>query len=122
LLETTFPLKMFEVMACARPFILGAEGISRQLAEREAQAAICVEPEDASAIVSAILYLHDHPDHAKALGLRGRAFVETRFDYDQLTAALDTRIAMLLEKKVPGIAQAAPPSVSTATERSWGKD
>src|SRR5579863_9130586 len=46
LLEGTLPFKMFELMASARPFILGAEGIARQLAVQEACAAIYVEPEN----------------------------------------------------------------------------
>jgi glycosyltransferase involved in cell wall biosynthesis len=99
LLEGTLPFKMFEVMACARPFILGAEGIARQLAEQEAGAAISVEPENVTALVSAILYLRDHPDLAETLGWRGRSFVETRFDHVQLTKELETRIAELLEEK-----------------------
>src|SRR5579872_4281867 len=49
LLETTLPLKMFEIMACARPMLLGAEGSARQLAVQEAGAAIYVEPENPSA-------------------------------------------------------------------------
>ena len=101
LLEGTLPFKMFEVMACARPFILGVEGIARQLAEQEAEAAICVEPENVPALVSAILDLRDHPDLAETLGRRGREFVETRFDHSQLTTELETRIAKLLEKGEP---------------------
>jgi colanic acid biosynthesis glycosyl transferase WcaI len=98
-LNTTFPLRIFEVMACARPFILSAEGIVRQLVEQEAEAGICVEPENATAVVSAIFYLRDHPDQAEILGQRGRAFVEARFDREQLTRVLDAHITTLLEKR-----------------------
>ncbi|MGI9057747.1 MAG: glycosyltransferase family 4 protein [Ktedonobacteraceae bacterium] len=101
LFETTLPVKMFEVMACARPIVLSAEGKARQIAEQEARAAIAVEPENAEAIVSAILYLREHPEEAEALGQRGRSYVEASFDREQLTAKLEARIAKLLEKKVP---------------------
>ncbi len=117
-LQGSLPVKMFEVMACARPMILGAEGIARQLAEREAGAAIYVEPENPMALSSAILYLRDHSDLAEKLGRRGRALVEARFDYDQLTATLDARVAALLEKKTPISSSIAPASASTTAEGS----
>jgi colanic acid biosynthesis glycosyl transferase WcaI len=115
LLEGTLPFKMFEVMACARPFILGVEGIARQLAEQEAEAAICVEPENVPALVSAILTLRDHPDLAEKLGRCGRAFVETRFDHARLTTELETRIEGLLEEKAP---VSVPVSLSGVSEKS----
>jgi len=96
LFEGRLPLKMFEVMACTRPILLGVEGEARRLAEQEARAAIYVEPENAEALVAGILYLQQHPDEAKLLGLRGRAYVEAHYDRDQLTAELDMHIARLL--------------------------
>lgn len=116
--ETTLPVKMFEIMACARPFILGGEGLVAQIAEQEAGAGICVEPENATALISAILHLREHPDLGETLGQRGRAFVEERFDYDQLTAALDVRVAMLLGKTVSASAPLTPAGVNTTIEKS----
>ncbi|SRR6266487_426478 len=98
-LKGTLPVKMFEMMACGRPFVLGAKGIARDLVEREANAGIVVEPENAEALVSTILYLRAHPEEAEALGLQGREYVRSYFDYDQITAALDARIETLLEKQ-----------------------
>ncbi len=117
LFETTLPVKMFEVMACARPMLLCAEGKARQLAEQEAGAAIYVEPENATELVFAILYLREHPEEAELLGQRGRAFVEARFDRDQLTIALEARIAMLLGKKVPASRSTKPTPVGTTVEK-----
>ncbi len=53
-----------------------------------------------NALVSAICYLREYPDLAGSMGQHGRALVETRFDYDQLTATLDSHIATLLGKSV----------------------
>lgn len=92
------PIKMYEAMACARPVILAVIGDARRIAE-EAGAAICIEPENADALASAILHLHEYPALASALGPRGRAYVEARFDYDHLTAILDARITKLLEEQ-----------------------
>ena len=92
-------------MACARPIVLAVDGEARRLVEQEAGAALYVEPEHASALVSAILYLHEHSDLAEQLGQRGRALVEARFDYDQLTAALHARLTLLLNKDSTSIAE-----------------
>jgi glycosyltransferase involved in cell wall biosynthesis len=99
LFEGALPSKMYEVMSCARPIVLGVEGEARRMVEQVAEAAIYVEPENTEALVSGILYLRDHPEEAERLGLRGRTYVEAHFDRDQLTAELDMHIVMLLEKQ-----------------------
>jgi colanic acid biosynthesis glycosyl transferase WcaI len=99
LFQGALPSKMYEVMACARPIILGVEGEARRLVEKEAGSAIAVEPENARALASAILHLYKHPEEIERLGQQGRAFVEAHFDRDQLVAELDTRILELLQKR-----------------------
>ncbi len=118
LFKGMLPIKMYEAMACARPILLAVDGEARRLAEQEAGAAIYVEPENATALVSAILYLREHPHLIEVLGQRGRALVEERFDYDQLTAALDARIALLLEKKAALSTPVTPPPVNATTKGS----
>jgi len=100
LFQGTLPIKMYEGMACARPIVLAMDGEARKLAEQDAGAAIYVEPENPRALVSAILWMRDHPDLAEEIGQRGRALVEARFGYDQLAAALNERITMLLDEEV----------------------
>ncbi|MFL5662252.1 MAG: glycosyltransferase family 4 protein [Ktedonobacteraceae bacterium] len=101
LFEGALPSKMYEAMACARPILLAVEGEARRLVEQEAGAAIYVEPENAAALATTILYLYEHPEEAEMLGQRGRAFVEARFNRNYLTTVLEERIAALLEKKAP---------------------
>lgn len=110
--EGILPIKMFEAMACARPVVLAVDGEARRIAVQEAGAAIYVEPENPAALASAILYLREHPELAAVLGLRGRAYVETRFDYEVLTTELDTRITMLLGKKASAKEQVELPVCS----------
>jgi colanic acid biosynthesis glycosyl transferase WcaI len=121
LFEGRLPLKMFEVMACARPILLGVEGEARRLTEQKAGAAIYVEPENTEALLSGILYLQEHPKEAELLGQRGRAYVEARFNRDQLTAELDVRIAALLEEKQPTsvLVELTPASVATEKSQSY---
>nr|HET6901218.1 glycosyltransferase family 4 protein [Ktedonobacteraceae bacterium] len=118
LFEGALPSKMYEAMACARPIVLGVEGEARRMVEQEAGAALAVEPENAEALASAILYLKEHSEVAAALGQRGRAFVEARFDREQLTAALEVRIAELLGEKVPIAAPAVLSGVGPASQKN----
>jgi len=101
LFEGALPSKMYEMMACARPMILGVEGEARRMVEQEAGAGLAVEPENADALVEAVLYLREHPEVAEAMGRRGRAFVEARFERAQLTAQLEVRITALLAENQP---------------------
>ncbi len=100
LFQGRLPLKMFEIMASARPFLLGVDGEARQLAVTEAGAALYVEPENAQAFVEAILHLQANPEVAETLGKRGREYIEARFERDQLAIELDTHIHSLLKKQV----------------------
>jgi glycosyltransferase involved in cell wall biosynthesis len=85
-------------MACGRPIVLAIDGEARRLAEQEAGSALYVEPENPEALVSAILHLYEHPEIARSLGERGRAFACRRFDRNQLVMELEARIALAVEK------------------------
>ena len=104
-LKGLLPAKMFEIMACGRPFLVGIDGEARRVAEQEAQAAVFIEPQNAEALVAGILHLFEHPEVAEALGKQGRVFAETHFDRDHLVAAFETRMTQLLtEQKRPLLA------------------
>jgi colanic acid biosynthesis glycosyl transferase WcaI len=98
-LKGFLPAKLFEIMACGRPILLGVDGEARKLAEQEAGAALFVAPENPTFLVSSILYLKEHPDIAESLGKRGRAFAEMNFDRDQLVTDVEARIESILGKQ-----------------------
>ncbi|HZO72857.1 MAG TPA: sugar transferase [Ktedonobacteraceae bacterium] len=101
LFQGALPSKIYEIMACARPIILGVEGEACTLVVDEAKAAIAVEPENANALGSAILHFHQHPEVAEAMGQRGRAFVETRFNRHRLVETLEGYLIRLLDEPAP---------------------
>lgn len=68
------PSKMFEIMACARPIVLGVQGQALELLQ-EAQAGIAVEPENAQEYADAILRLADDAQLRENLGRNGREYV-----------------------------------------------
>ncbi len=68
------PSKMFEIMACEKPILLGAEGQAREILE-EAGAGIAVEPENVEAYQSGLMELIEHPELREQCGKRGREYV-----------------------------------------------
>jgi len=81
----TIPSKMFEVMSCARPIILGVEGQSKTVLE-ESGAGVCITPEDANALAGAILRLKSDPKLCEQLGDSGRAYVREKYTRESLAA------------------------------------
>ena len=77
-----------------------------------------MEPENAVALASAILHLHEHPEIAETLGRRGRAFVEARFAREQLTVELQVHLAKLLEKEKPASLPPTAAAMHVAAEKN----
>lgn len=120
LFEGALPSKIYEIMACERPVLLGVEGEARQMFEQKAGAAIAVEPENAEALAASILYLYEHPEIAKDLGIRGRAFVEAHFDRRRLTMVLEEYIGRLIGKKAAIVPHEAAPVSSSYGNHNRG--
>lgn len=72
------PSKMFEIMACARPIVLGVEGQAKRLLA-EAGAGVAVEPENAQALTEAIVSLAADPGLRRTYGEEGRAHVVAHY-------------------------------------------
>ena len=83
LFRTVVPSKIFEIMAMAKPVILGVDGESREIVE-EAQAGIFVEPENEKDLEKTILRLYKNRKEGQILGNNGRIFVEKYFNRDTL--------------------------------------
>ncbi|MEW6735528.1 MAG: glycosyltransferase family 4 protein [Acidobacteriota bacterium] len=73
--RTVYPNKVFDYMACARPTLLAIDGVARKLVCEEAQAGIFAEPENPTAIATAIKRLADSPVQSVEMGRRGREWV-----------------------------------------------
>jgi glycosyltransferase involved in cell wall biosynthesis len=72
--------KFFEYMAAGLPVVASGFPVWRQLIEGE-RVGICVDPEDPAAAAAAVLWLHEHPEEARAMGLRGRRAVAEKFNW-----------------------------------------
>jgi glycosyltransferase involved in cell wall biosynthesis len=79
LYKTTYPNKVFDYMAAAKPVILAIDGVIRQVVEASG-GGIAVHPGDPQALSQAILRLADDPALAHHMGIQGRAYMEAHFD------------------------------------------
>jgi len=82
LFRTVLPSKIFEAAAMKKPIILGVEGSSAQLV-REANAGICIEPENEGELVEAVKRLARDRGLADALGQAGFDSIAVAYDYDR---------------------------------------
>jgi glycosyltransferase involved in cell wall biosynthesis len=90
---TVYPNKVFDYMAAGRPVLLAIDGVIRQVIE-DAGAGVFVPPGDPAALTDAIRGLADERELGRAMGLRGREYVESHFD----RAELAEKLAEIFEK------------------------
>ena len=96
--KTVYPNKVFDYMAAGKPVILAIEGVIREVLER-AGAGIPIPPGDAEALGEAILTLANDRLAGKAMGLRGRKFVEDHFDRAVLAEKMLATMMGLMQAK-----------------------
>jgi glycosyltransferase involved in cell wall biosynthesis len=103
--RTVIPTKMLEFMSCARPVILGVEGQAQKILE-DAQAGICIEPENSSQLVDTVARLAQDPQLGKSLGRNGRRYILQRYTRRQTSGAYIRLLNELLGEEKPRAAAA----------------
>jgi len=98
LFSTVYPNKVFDYMAAGKPVILAINGVIRNVIE-SVQAGIPVEPGDAPGLARAIQKLAGDPVTGRAMGHRGREYVETHFDRAVLASKLEKIFQSVIEKE-----------------------
>jgi glycosyltransferase involved in cell wall biosynthesis len=99
--KTVIPTKMLEFMSCARPVILGVDGQARQIVE-QAEAGLVIEPENADALVSAILQLSANRELGAVLGQKGREYILRNFSRDHTAGKYIDVLRRLLSRPQAG--------------------
>lgn len=79
LFRSTIPSKMFEIMACGRPVILGVAGEAQHIV-LESGGGICITPENADDLVQAIIQLHNNADLRDKLQVYGRNYIVQHYN------------------------------------------
>ncbi|MBN2181528.1 MAG: glycosyltransferase family 4 protein [Sedimentisphaerales bacterium] len=83
LFKTVLPSKIFEAAAMAEPIILGVEGYAAQFL-KEANAGICIEPENAEQLARVVENLAGDSNLCKSLGQSGYEYVKKHHNRDTL--------------------------------------
>lgn len=96
LFTKNIPSKIYEVMACGKPIVIGTHGESRRLVE-QAGAGIGVEPDDAEELANAILELSRDRERTRQLGANGRKYAELNFRREEIAERYITRMQGLME-------------------------
>ena len=93
----SLPIKLFEYQAAGLPVVASDFPLWRRLVE-ESGCGLLVDPLDPEAIAEAVAYLLDHPDEAAAMGERGRAAVEARYNWEAEAGNLQALYARLVSE------------------------
>jgi glycosyltransferase involved in cell wall biosynthesis len=99
----TFPNKVFDYMAAARPTILAIDGVIREVVEK-AQAGVFVPPGDDVALAKAVHFMANDRSKAQAMGLAGREYVTRHFNRtDQASAFLSLLEVLCKQRRRKGL-------------------
>lgn len=94
--KKVLPSKIFELMGTGSPIICSVEGEAAALIQR-AEAGLCIEPENAAALITAIRRLRADASLRAQLGAAGQRFVKAHFLRsvlaEQYVAALRTALS-----------------------------
>ncbi|MFC4712919.1 glycosyltransferase family 4 protein [Planococcus dechangensis] len=81
--KTVYPNKVFDYMSCAKPILLGIDGVARELIE-ESKSGFYVDPENPQEFAEKVLKLKNDSLHSKELGENGFNFVTQNFSRESL--------------------------------------
>lgn len=93
----SYPVKMFEYMAAGLPVIASDFPLWREIVEG-AGCGLLVDPQEPQAIAEAMQWILDNPEEAAAMGRRGRAAVEERFNWEAESEKLVALYRRLLDE------------------------
>jgi glycosyltransferase involved in cell wall biosynthesis len=97
LYKITYPNKVFDYMAAGRPILLVIDGEIRQVVEK-AKCGLFVTPGDAKQLSEKVLWLMNHKEESKNMGLAGRKYLEKHFNRQELSDQFIRIINKLQEK------------------------
>ena len=95
--ERTIPSKLFDYMSANLPIILGVKGEAKEILEKS-EAGICFEPDNVDELVEKIEYLKTNSLELEKMKQKGRDFVKTNFDRNELAKKLDDVFAKFFIK------------------------
>jgi glycosyltransferase involved in cell wall biosynthesis len=95
--KTTYPNKVFDYMAAARPVILAIDGVIREVVE-SAGCGIFSRPGDAEGLADTIRFFCANHEQAQRMGFSGREYLEKNFS----RAMIGEKLIGLMERLTRG--------------------
>jgi glycosyltransferase involved in cell wall biosynthesis len=96
--ETVYPNKVFDYMAAGKPVVLAIGGVIQDVVQA-AKAGMIVAPGNPDEMAQAVRYLAGRPQESRAMGLRGRQYIEDHFDRAALAARLESIFVKMAAKR-----------------------
>ena len=93
LFKTTYPNKVFDYMAAAKPVILAIDGVIRKVVE-DARCGVYCEPGNPEALARAAAELYKHPNNTAEMGKSGKSYLKDYFNRKEIAA----RFADMIEE------------------------
>lgn len=95
--KTTYPNKVFDYMAAAKPVILMIDGVIRKVVE-DADCGVFIDPDNPQALANQVRKMREDPQRGQLMGRNGRKYVETHFDRATLAAKMEVIFLRLKEQ------------------------
>lgn len=96
--KTTYPNKVFDIMACGDPVLCQIDGVIRDVVE-ENNAGIFVEPGDPQALADAVLRLAGDPAGCRIMGENGQKAIREKFSRDAAADLLEKILIQMTGKR-----------------------
>ncbi|AXI10465.1 glycosyltransferase WbuB [Oceanobacillus zhaokaii] len=97
--KTVYPNKVFDYMSCAKPILLGIDGVARELVEKS-ESGYYVDPNNSEEFKRLILKLYNDTEHLKELGKNGYKYVTQHFNRESLAKDYINEIERVVNKNV----------------------
>jgi glycosyltransferase involved in cell wall biosynthesis len=96
--KTTYPNKVFDYMAAARPVVLAIDGVIRAVVE-DAKCGIFSPPGDAQKLNDAIRFFFSNKDHSREMGRAGREYLEMNFSRAVISQKLTDLLVDIVKRR-----------------------
>lgn len=95
LFTTTYPNKVFDIMASGKPVLCQIDGVIRSVVE-EHDAGLYVRPGDPTALAAAVRLLAENPARCQEMGANGRAAIRDHFSREQAAKQLESVLSEMI--------------------------
>jgi glycosyltransferase involved in cell wall biosynthesis len=96
--KTVYPNKVFDYMSCAKPILIGIDGVARELVE-ESKSGYYINPDNPKDFKDKILKLYQNEGELEVLGQNGVDFVRSNFSRESLADKYQKEIKKVVHDK-----------------------